>query len=209
MFNLPKSYLSYSALQCWIDNPKTYRSKYYDNVSQPTTPEMFFGKKIATLLENADTSMAHIPQYSHPEYKLDVTVDGVPILGYIDSFDLEKKKFLEYKTGRQPWDAVRVRKHMQLTLYSLCIEILHGEVDNECELIWMETEKIEKPALGLIKHEDSHGIRLTGRVESFKRKIAKWERDRMRELIVQVATDISKDYEAYKNRPKKGSLGLR
>jgi hypothetical protein len=209
MYKLPKKYLSYSAIDLWLKNPAQYRKKYYENYNQPTTPEMLFGKNIALLLENADASVAHIKQYSHPEYKLDVVIEGVPFFGFIDSYDPKKKRFLEYKTGHAPWDAVRVRKHLQLPLYSLAIECLEGEVDDTCELIWMQTEKVEKKALGLVTHEDAYGIKLTGEVKSFKRKIEQWERDRLREQLVQIATDIEKDYEEYQNRPKAGGLGLR
>lgn len=209
MYHLPKGYLSHSAMDLWLKNPKAYRAKYYEKSHDLVTPEITFGKNVATLLEHADDSLKHVKQYSHPEYKLDFTVGGVPILGYIDSFDPEERRFLEFKTGHAPWDAVRVRKHPQLTLYSLGIQTVLGSVHDECELVWLETEKVKKQTLGLIRHEDAHSIRLTGRMEVFKREIEQWERDRMAELIVKIAAEISEDYQAYKNRPRRGSLGLR
>lgn len=198
MYTLPKGYLSYSALDLFLKNPKQYRRKYYENAYEPTSPEMSFGKKIALLLENRDDVVSHIKQYSHPEYQLQVEIEGVPVYGFIDSFDVEKHAFLEYKTGHAPWDAVRVRKHLQLPFYAVCIEQIFGHVHPECELIWMETRKVEVPQIGLVTHGEHHGIELTGRVESFVRKIPKWERKRMRELIAKTAREITDDYCAYK-----------
>lgn len=209
MYSLPKGYLSHSAMELWRKNPDAYRRKYYEKGPDINTPEILFGKKIATLLENHDELVKHVKQYSHPEFQLDFQIEGVPILGYIDSFDPKKKRFLEFKTGHVAWDAVRVRKHPQLTLYSLGIEVLFGSVHPTCELVWLETEKVLTPSLGLVTHEDAHSIKLTGRIETFKRKIEQWERDKLREDIVSIAREISADYEAYKNRPRKNGLGLR
>lgn len=209
MLYLPKKYLSYSAIELWLQSPSKYRKKYYENATSHASPEMAFGKQIALLLENADSSLAHIKQYSQPEYLLDITIEDVPFIGYIDSYEPSTHAFLEYKTGHAPWDAIRVHKHLQLSLYSLALEVLHGKVQDECELIWMQTEKIAKKQLGLTTHEESHGIKLTGVVETFPRVIKQWERDRLREQLVEIATAISEDYQTYKNRPKRGDLGLR
>lgn len=194
MLNLPKKYLSYSAIDTFLKRPAEFRKRYYENAPMVVTPELSFGKMIADRLENRHESVAHIKQYPKPEQQIKVNIGGVPIFGFIDSYDPETRSFLEYKTGRKPWTQTRVDKHLQLDIYSLAIEEIFGSVTDECELIWMETAKVEKPQVGLVAHEDSYGIELTGKVNSFPRTITKGDREATRQLIVSVAEAISKDY---------------
>jgi len=203
--NLPKEYLSYSAIDSWMKSPKQFRKRYYESAPSYTSPEMVFGKLTADMLENRDESLAHIRQYATPEQQIQVEIEGVPIFGFIDSFDPETNSILEYKTGRSPWTQKKVDKHLQLDIYSLCVEEIFGSVNDECMLIWMQTEKIDEPKVGLITHEDSHGIRLTGEVTEFTRIITDEERENTRELIARVAQEISDDYTEYleaKSKPR-------
>ena len=66
LYNLPRGYLSYSAIATWLQSPKTYRKRYYEDAPMIFTPELTFGKKFADLLENADDSVSHIKQYAVP-----------------------------------------------------------------------------------------------------------------------------------------------
>lgn len=209
LYGREKDYLSYSAIDKWLKSPEQYRKQYYKQRPTIVTPELAFGKSVATLLENADASMSHVKQYSHPEYQINVSINGVPFFGFIDSFDPATKSILEYKTGKQPWTQARVDKHLQLALYSLSIELLEGEVNNTCELIWLETRKVEKKSSGLISHEESYGIELTGRVETFERTITKAEREETAALITKVADEIARDYAEYKKTRERETAGLR
>ena len=196
-FGKNKKYLSYSAISTWLQSPATYRKRYYESSPMVFTPELMFGKKIADLLENKDESVAHIKQYVKPEQKINCEIEGVPIFGFIDSFDPETNSFYEFKTGRVAWTQRRVDKHLQLDIYSLCIENIFGSVNDECELIWLETEKKEEKTTGLITHEESHRIALTGVVKEFKRTITDEDRLACRDMIVRIAGEISDDYTKY------------
>lgn len=203
-YKLPKPYLSYSAIELWRKNPEGYRQKYYYNIEQPVTPELSFGKKIAELLEVGDESVAHIKRYPVSEQKIECIIDDVPLFGFIDSFDPERNAFLEYKTGKTPWTKTRVENHLQLDIYSVCIEEIFGSVVDECELIWMETERVEKISSGRITHEDAYGIRLTGKVASFPRTISATERNYTRMLLVDTAQQIHDDYQTFLNSQSTG-----
>lgn len=206
-FNLPKGYLSYSAIDTWIKNPEQYRRRYYENEEFPMTPELTFGKKIAELLEVNDPSVAHIPRYNKPEQSIKCTIDEVPVFGFIDDFDTREHRFREYKTGKTPWTEDRVLKHKQLDLYSLAIEAIYGSVVDLCHLVWMQTERVETPHSGRITHADQYGIKMTGEVKIFPREITKDDRLHMRWLLRSVAEEISNDYTEYlekKNAAPKG-----
>lgn len=210
-----KPYLSYSAINTWKTSPEQYRRQYFEGTPFIESPEILFGGKIGRLLETHDESMDHILQYSDPEHKLEFEVDGVPIFGFIDSYSPERNAFLEYKTGKQPWDQKRVNKHLQLDIYSLGIETLYGKVEDLCHLIWMQTENVEHKKEGRATHADSYSIRLTGEVQTFERIVTKDDRYAARETIVRVAHEIDQAYrkfceewEAKQNHLKKGGRVL-
>jgi hypothetical protein len=92
-----------------------------------------------------------------------------------------------------------VAKHEQLPFYSLMIEEACGKVDALCHLDWIETVFSKKQVEfdGQMLEADGGELMLTGTIQSFPRRIAKWERKRMREMIRKAAEDISEDYARY------------
>ena len=208
-YTLPKPYLSYSAINTFLTNPADFRKRYYENKQLPVTPELLFGKKIGELLEHGDESLSHILRYDTPEQELKFEVDGVPILGYIDTFDSVKHKVGEYKTGKTPWTQSRVDKHLQLDIYSLGVETIFGSVDDECVLVWLETERVNKPQGGRIQHGCEYEIQFTGKVREFKRVITKEDRERAYDTIVRVAQDISTDYSDWLDSKDRANRGGR
>lgn len=203
-----KTYLSYSAINTWIHSPEQYKKQYFDGTPFIESPEILFGGRIARLLETRDASMDHIMKYSVMEQRLEFEIDGVRILGFIDTFSPERCAIGEYKTGKQPWDQNRVNKHLQLDIYSLGVEHIYGKVDDLCHLIWMQTERVDVKQEGRVTHADSYEIRLTGQVQTFERTITKDERYACRELIVRVAHEIDAAYRAYleEQQSKKAAL---
>jgi hypothetical protein len=186
---------------------KYYSTESYDIDTHYTR----FGKMIAETLEDPTKVAEHpvlstVPLYSVAEYPLLHEVEGVPIKGYIDSFDPDQKRIIEIKTGirkdgKAPWDRVKVRKHDQVLLYSLCVRDLLGEVDPVIKLIWLETRWQEVcvtvPFGDKTFQNCGPGLGLTGYYEVFEREIAEWEYDRMRQYIVTTAQAISNDYTSY------------
>lgn len=204
-FGYNKDSLSWSAFSKWKGSKEQYRMGYYF-AERPSfqTAETMFGNHIGDKLENKHPDVDHIEQYSKPEQRILVTVGGVKLLGYLDSFDPKKNRFLEYKTGHKNkkgahyWNAVKVAKHKQLDFYSLLIHKKFGKVQNQCKLIYMETEESVIIYKGR-KLEPMHkGLRLTGEVKEFKRTIEQWERSAMQREILKVAKEIEKDYERFK-----------
>lgn len=134
------------------------------------------------------------------EQTIKCEIEGVPLFGFIDSFDPMDCAILEYKTGVTPWNEKRVQEHLQLDLYSLAVETIFGKVQDEVELIWMQTRKIETPNEGRVTHEEAYEIEFTGKVKSFTREITKKDRDNTRSLLVEVAEAISSDYASWQQQ---------
>lgn len=212
---LPKSYLSYSAIDLWCRDKQAYRLRYYLGEPFLSTPYTEFGNLIGGALERREWDhpalapvRGKVPQGTHPEHKLEVEIAGVPILSYLDDFHLQTYSIEEYKTGirdksgNAPWDRVKVRKHKQLTLYTLMVKNKYGNWNPDIQLTWMETEwarVCQSVAFGAGTIEECQlGLRLTGHVETFKRTIAPWELDRMEKFIRDTAEEISEDYKLWK-----------
>lgn len=208
---LPKKYLSYSSISLWNKDKDAFRRKYYEGEKSVETAEMIFGKKIARLLENPAELEKHpvlnrVPRYKESEHKIDIEIEGIPVIGYLDSFCPDTFSILEFKSGhasssgKDPWDKVKVMKHDQLPFYSLLVEEKYNKVNSECQLVWIETEfkKQQTEFDGHILERETRDLLLTGKIEIFKRKIAKWERERMRELIIKTAQEIHEDFKNYK-----------
>ena len=222
-YYLPKPYLSYSAINDFYYNRDRFRAKYYEGKDWPVTPELVFGKSIGERLENvinertepitaitySTLDTVSIPHGDVAEKKLEFEVDGIPILGYIDSF-LESDKFIvEMKTGKTPWTQGRVNKHFQLDVYSLGVEILEGKVNDECMLVWLETQRVERPIGGRVAHHDAYGIEFTGKVKEFTRVITAEDRQIAYDRIITTAQDISEDYTDWlSTQERRGGRGL-
>jgi len=175
-------------------NRQRFQDKYYRGIEGFVTPELIFGKKVGEMLEHGDESLAHISHGDVAEKKLEFEVDGIPVLGYIDSFRSEDSFIYEFKTGKTPWTQGRVDKHFQLDVYSLGVEILEGKVNDECMLVWMETQKVEKPKGGRATHAGAYEIEFTGKVKEFTRVITVEDRALAYDRIITTAQDISEDY---------------
>jgi hypothetical protein len=207
-YNLPRSYLSYSSWSLWKRDKQAFRRKYYFNEAPFETVETIFGKKIAKRLEDKDPELSFIPSYSKSEHGIETLIGDVPVKGYLDTFEPDTFSFAEFKTGhlskngKSPWDEVKVARHDQLPFYSLLIEAKYGKVDRVTYLHWIETAFKEKKIMfdGMELIADTRELQLTGRIETFKRIIPKWERDNIKESILLVAREISEDYSLFLKR---------
>lgn len=203
-YKLPKKYLSYSAISLWQKDKDAFRQRYYYNEPFIDNVYTLFGREVHESLETKQ-NLAHIPRYSVSEMPIKIDIEGVPIIGYIDSFSPKSRSFLDFKTstrlpdGSARWNLVEVQKLMQLPFYSFLIEQKHGRVHPWCKLIWLETQfKASKEMVGSrIMEGEGNELELTGHYEVFRREIEPWERVRIKEIILESANEISKDYAKY------------
>lgn len=208
-YNLPKGYLSSSACDLWEQNPNQYREKYYLRTGGFSSPYTEFGKWFASDIENNPDKYPNVPKYEVSEFPIKWVVEGVPVLGFIDSFSPPSRSIIEYKTsvvtGDGAWDAVKVRKWKQLPFYAMCVREMFGEVNPEVLLVVLRTEwkrqcKETKFGTKLIQECEDVLTFADGATESplvFNRTIRPWELDKMKERLVRIAQEISDDYGGY------------
>ncbi len=212
---LPKKYLSYSQIRLWLDDKEAYRRRYYMGIDGPGSKYMLFGSEFAKGIEDGTIVLPALTVYPIKEFDVKVDVDEVPFNGWIDNFDPSRFKFREIKTGsaradgKPRWTQELVNKHLQLDIYSLCVWLKLGKVDDECHLDWVKTEPGKKCRTDFhtgqeVCVDDQSKMALTGKVESFARVITHEERMRAKALIKSVAYEISADYSAW----RKGNLVL-
>lgn len=183
---LPKNYLSYSAMTCWLTNKERFRREYFENAEKLETKYLHFGKMAAKAREGRELKPGEIT-----EYEIRVEIKGVPILSYLDFYDSNNNIFEEDKTGKQPWTHTRVHQHEQLVYYATALRAKTGKMPQSCTLNWFETREHEGGGL----HYD--GVEFTGLVKNFPRVLDERECDRMEELILKVAEEISEAYKKY------------
>lgn len=121
---IKKRPISWSSLSSWEYNPKEWYSKYILNERPTENMAMIFGKQFAKSIEDRKP-MVPVEIYKEIEYPLRVMFSGIPLVGFIDTFDLENKKFREFKTSRSLWSEEKAKNHGQIFMYCLCLYIQH------------------------------------------------------------------------------------
>lgn len=202
---LPKPHLSWSQMQVWQSNPERYRREYFESGEKLDTKFLRFGKNIAELIESGQHKelLPDLECYDSPEYKIETTVMHiVPCLSFIDSYNdvatpqCPANVFREYKTGKIPWTKAKVQKHDQLVFYATMLKWSKGTMPEYCDLDWIETKEQADESVDFWR-ESGKIINVTGRIVSFHREFDEREIERMENLIVKVAYEISDAYQAY------------
>ena len=180
----------------WKQNPERYKREYFMNQKRLDTRFLRFGKMIANSIETGDIGevLPDLVVYSTTEFQINAEVNGVPVLSYLDSYDIEKNVFRENKTGlkHNPWTPAKVFKHGQLLFYATSLRALVGKMPEYCHLDWIITAEEERPPSPFDKGRKD--IKLTGEVKSFKREFEERELDEMEKEIRRIAEEISEAY---------------
>jgi hypothetical protein len=106
--------------------------------------------------------------------------------------------FREYKTGKIPWTQAKVQKHDQLTFYATALKWSTGKMPEYCDLDWIETKESKTESDDFWRGSDKI-LNVTGRVVSFHREFDEREVERMEQLIVKCAEQISCAYKSFIN----------
>lgn len=111
--------LSWSAMSSFEYDPMQWYDNYIKGNKQAPSAEMLFGKKFADSCE-ARKPLAPVTMLSKMEQGFKVVFNGIPMVGFADTFDhVGKKKIGEYKTSKKIWTQKQVDQHGQITMYAL------------------------------------------------------------------------------------------
>jgi hypothetical protein len=189
-----REYYSWSQHNLWQSSKKAYRDKYVLGAYDVSSKYMQKGKELAEKLENSDSESwggtdvlgdaiaLTLPKLDISEYELDVILDDIKVLGYLDSASQDLRMFYEYKTGTTIWDDDRVQNDKQLLFYASLIHEKTGVIPI-CYLYWAET----------FKNEDTGEIEFKGTIKKFVRTFSGIEIAKMKKEILATYNEI-KEY---------------
>lgn len=144
--NWKKRDYSWSQHSSFLYDPEQWYKKYILCIESPKTPELEFGSMVGKKLEKDPTFLPQIKRHSKMEHDFRCIFQGIPLVGYADSFcTITNKKLEEYKTGVKEWNQKRVDEHGQLTMYLLMHYLITKTrpEDVDIHLWWMPTRRIE------------------------------------------------------------------
>lgn len=120
----------------------------------------------------------------------------VPILAFLDKYVNRNGAIQEYKTGLAPWTQARVQKHDQLPFYGVALKWSGKRLPDYADLHWIETRETTKEHVDFWRDGDKI-ISATGKIKTFHREFDEREFERMEDLIVKVAWEISDAYQEH------------
>lgn len=219
---LPKPHLSWSQLSLWLSNQERYKKEYFDDGDRLDTRYLRFGSGFAKMVEDLEVLMQRIPNRMMAidelakEYPMtdnmkavlmEMNIEGisefeirtkvmhiVPCFSKLDKYIPKENAIREYKTGLVPWTQAKVQKHDQLVFYATMLKWDGKPIPEYCDLDWIETKETQTEKVDFWRDGDKV-LDVTGRILSFHREFDPREIDRMEQLIVRVAWDISDAYQ--------------
>lgn len=174
--------LSWSAISSFEFDPKQFYDKYILGQKQQSNSAMEFGKIFGDKIAKDKAYLPEIPRYSEFEKKLLVNFSGIPLVGFIDSYDPKTHSFYEYKTSKSLWSKEKALTHGQLKMYALGLYITY-KVNPEnlnISLICIKT-----------KEDGGFNVSLCNPLEIVRYDVKLTMRD-----ILEFASYIKKTYEA-------------
>ena len=230
---LPKGYLSWSQVSCWISNKQRYITEYFEDGKKLDTRYLRFGGQFSKMVERLCEIMNGVHdryvaiQDLKLEYPMDQNMESVlmeldiegtsefqignsgregdnhpvvkvrgivPILCYLDKYVERTGGIQEYKTGLVEWTMAKVIKHDQLPFYGVGLRACGRKLPEYADLHWVGTKETQQEQVDFWRD----GVKLisaTGKIKTFHREFDAREFDRMEELIIKVAWEISDAYQ--------------
>lgn len=109
--------LSWSGISSFEWNPAQWHSKYVLKELPEETPELKFGKMVDERIQKDPTYLPQLIRYDFLQDEMRAEWDGIPLIGYSDTYREEPFALRDYKTGRKPWTQKRADETGQLTMY--------------------------------------------------------------------------------------------
>lgn len=138
--------LSWSAISSFEWDKEEWYRKYVLGIKDPPNAEMIFGSRVGAKLASDPDFLPAVPRLSCYEFPFKCDYNGIPLIGYADSFDdLTCRALYEYKTGVKIWDQKRADSHGQIDMYLLQNYKMHGIRPEEVDaaIVWIPTKRIE------------------------------------------------------------------
>ena len=197
---LPKPYISVSQINLWYSDRQKYINRYFLNLPEEPSIYMNFGKQFATSTEtfirygmiDKNLPLFYLDKIKsmiglEAEKEISLSINDIQVKGFIDVWDVENNRVIDFKTSGKPWTIDTLKTSLQMKVYSLAM-FVNGDQIPECQINWLGTRRMK------------NGLEFTG--ESFELNYT-FEMDELLKAIVlieQTCKQISECYTSFINK---------
>ena len=194
---LPKPYISVSQINLWYSDRQKYINRYFLNLPEEPSIYMNFGKQFATSTEtfirygmiDKNLPLFYLDKIKsmiglEAEKEISLSINDIQVKGFIDVWDIENNRVIDFKTSGKPWTMDTLKTSLQMKVYALAM-FVNGDQIPESQINWLGTRRIK------------NGLEFTG--ESFELNHT-FEMDELLKAIVlieQTCKEISECYTSF------------
>lgn len=196
---LPKKYISVSQINLWYNDRQKYINRYFLNIPEEPSIYMDFGKRFAEDTEafiKKGIIMETFPDFYIDKIKsfkgleaekpISLSINDVQVIGYIDAWDKENNRVIDFKTSGKPWTMETLKTSLQMKVYALAM-FVNGETIPESQINWLGTKRTKN---GLSFTGESYELNHTFEMDDLLKAIV---------LIEQTCKEISEVYKSFLN----------
>jgi hypothetical protein len=118
------------------------------------------------------------------EKEISLSINDIQVKGFIDAWDVENNKVIDFKTSGKPWTIDTLKTSLQMKVYSLAM-FVNGDQIPECQINWLGTKRTKD---GLIFTGESFELNYTFEMDELLKAIV---------LIEQTCKEISECYTSF------------
>jgi hypothetical protein len=194
---LPKPYISVSQINLWYSDRQKYINRYFLNLPEEPSIYMNFGKQFAEDTEayiKDGIIMETFPDFyidkiqsfkgCEAEKEISLSINDIQVKGFIDAWDVENNRVIDFKTSGKPWTMDTLKDSLQMKVYALAM-FVNGESIPESQINWLGTKRTKD---GLSFTGESHELNHTFEMEELLKAIV---------LIEQTCKEISETYKSF------------
>ena len=118
------------------------------------------------------------------EKPISLSINDIQVVGYIDAWDRENNRVIDFKTSGRPWTMETLKTSLQMKVYALAM-FVNGDTIPESQINWLGTRRTKD---GLSFTGESYELNHTFEMEDLLKAIV---------LIEQTCKQISEVYKSF------------
>ena len=195
--NLPKKYISISQVNLFLQDSKKYMDRYFHLIPEEPSIYMEFGKTFATDCEafikdgivNETFPTFYIDKMQpfvgkESEKEISLSINGVQVKGFIDVWDAQNNKVIDFKTSGKAWTEQTLQDSLQMRIYSMAM-FTNGQEIPVSQINYLETKVV------------NNKVEFTGKSYELNYQFSMNEMLQAIELVYETAVEISKEYDYF------------
>jgi hypothetical protein len=120
------------------------------------------------------------------EKPISLSINDIQVVGYIDAWDRENNRVIDFKTSGRPWTMHTLHNSLQMKVYALAM-FVNGDTIPESQINWLGTKRTKN---GLSFTGESYELNHTFEMDDLLKAIV---------LIEQTCKEISEHYKRFLN----------